>query len=69
MQRLGLPLHVNAVNKQQLVSILLDAGFDIDLEWWPGKGSVSVVAIRRQDDRWAVAHRLNECRGDRRAVR
>lgn len=50
MQRLGLAPHVNAVSKQQLVSILLDAGFDIDLEWQPGKESVFVVAIKRQDE-------------------
>ena len=47
MQRLGLALHVNSLNKKQLISILLKVGFDIDLEWQSGKESVFVVAIKR----------------------
>ena len=44
MQVLGFAPHVNRFEKQELVSMLINAGFSIDYEWQPGKGSVYIVA-------------------------
>jgi hypothetical protein len=44
MQVLGFAPHVNHFEKQELVSMLSNAGFSIDYEWQPGKGSVYIVA-------------------------
>lgn len=43
-QRLGLAPYVCRFNKQELVSMLTNAGFSIDYEWQPGKESVFVIA-------------------------
>lgn len=44
MQLLGFAPYVNRFGKSELLSKLTDAGFVIDREWQPGKGSVFVVA-------------------------
>ena len=44
MQVLGFAPHVNRFGKQELVSMLINAGFSIDYEWQPGKASVYIVA-------------------------
>ena len=44
MQVLGFAPHVNRFEKQELVSMLINAGFSIDYDWQPGKGSVYIVA-------------------------
>jgi ubiquinone/menaquinone biosynthesis C-methylase UbiE len=46
MQALGFAPYVKRFSKQQLVSMLIDAGFSIDHEWQPGKGSVFIVATK-----------------------
>lgn len=43
-QRLGLAPYVCRFNKQELVSMLTNAGFSIDYEWQPGKESVFIIA-------------------------
>lgn len=47
MQALGFAPYVNCLGKGELLSGLTDAGFAIDREWQPGKGSVFVVARKR----------------------
>lgn len=47
MQRLGLAPSVNRFDKQELVSMLTNAGFSIDYEWQPGRDSVFIVAKKR----------------------
>lgn len=44
MQMLGLAPYVNRFGKQVLVDKLIDAGFSIEREWQPGKGTVFIVA-------------------------
>jgi len=44
MQALGLAPYVNPFSKQELVSMLNQAGFGIEHEWQPGKDSVFIVA-------------------------
>lgn len=44
MQLLGFAPYVNSFSKQELVTKLTDAGFHIDREWVPAKGSVFIVA-------------------------
>ncbi|WP_372876964.1 class I SAM-dependent methyltransferase [Pseudomonas sp.] len=48
MQVLGFAPHVNRFDKQELVSMLIDAGFSIDYEWQPGKESVFIVARKER---------------------
>ncbi len=47
MQLLGFAPHVNRFSRQELVSSLTGAGFSIDREWAPAKGSVFIVARKR----------------------
>lgn len=47
MQSLGFAPHVNRFGRQALVSSLTDAGFGVDHEWRPGKGSIFIVARKR----------------------
>lgn len=44
MQLLGFAPYVNRLGKQGLLSKLTNAGFSVDHEWQPGKGSVFIVA-------------------------
>lgn len=44
MQVLGFAPYVNRFDKQELVSMLINANFSIDYEWQPGKESVYIVA-------------------------
>jgi len=44
MQRVGLAPYVNRFDKRALVSMLITAGFDIEHEWQPVRGSVFIVA-------------------------
>lgn len=44
MQVLNLAPYVNRFDKQELVSMLTNAGFDLDYEWQPGKESIFIVA-------------------------
>lgn len=44
MQFLGFAPYVNSFDKAELLSMLTNAGFDIDYEWKPGKGSIFIVA-------------------------
>lgn len=44
MQFLGLAPYVRRFSKKELLSMLTKAGFVIDKEWQPGKGSVFIVA-------------------------
>lgn len=44
MQRLGFAPYVNRFGKQELVSMLTNAGFSIEHEWQPGRESVFIVA-------------------------
>ncbi|MBS7662420.1 class I SAM-dependent methyltransferase [Pseudomonas lalucatii] len=44
MQLVGFAPYVNRLGKQALVSKLVAAGFSIEYEWLPGKGSVFIVA-------------------------
>jgi hypothetical protein len=45
MQILRLAPHdVQSLEKRNLVSMLIDAGFSIDREWQPNKGTVYIVA-------------------------
>lgn len=47
MQLLGFAPHVNRFSRQELVTSLTDAGFSIDREWVPAKGSVFIVARKK----------------------
>jgi ubiquinone/menaquinone biosynthesis C-methylase UbiE len=44
MQVFGFAPYVNSFTKQELVTMLLNAGFSIDYEWQPGKETVFIVA-------------------------
>ncbi|WP_375058263.1 class I SAM-dependent methyltransferase [Zobellella sp. DQSA1] len=44
MQRLGLAPYVNRLGRQQLLSRLTNAGFGVEHQWQPGKGSLFIVA-------------------------
>lgn len=44
MQFLGFAPYVNRFDKQELVSMLTNAGFSVDYEWQPGKESVFIIA-------------------------
>lgn len=44
MQVLGFAPYVNRFDKQTLVNKLIDAGFSIEREWQPGRGTVFIVA-------------------------
>ncbi|ATG73864.1 SAM-dependent methyltransferase [Zobellella denitrificans] len=46
MQRLGLAPYVNRLGRQQLVAGLTKAGFRIEHQWQPGRGSVFIVASK-----------------------
>lgn len=48
MQLFGLAPYVRRFGRQGLVSMLANAGFDIDYEWQPDKGSVFIVAVNPQ---------------------
>jgi ubiquinone/menaquinone biosynthesis C-methylase UbiE len=47
MQLLGFAPYVNRFGKQELATQLTDAGFSIDREWEPAKGSVFIVARKK----------------------
>jgi len=47
MQLLGFAPYVNRFSKQELTTKLTDAGFSIDREWEPAKGSVFIVARKK----------------------
>ncbi|MCE8016137.1 class I SAM-dependent methyltransferase [Halomonas sp. MCCC 1A17488] len=49
MQLLGLAPYVNRFGKQALVDKLDSAGFSIEREWQPGKGTVFIVAKKGSD--------------------
>ncbi len=44
MQMVGLAPFVNRLNRQQLVSMLINAGFSIEYEWLPNKASAFLIA-------------------------
>ncbi|SHE75552.1 Methyltransferase domain-containing protein [Microbulbifer donghaiensis] len=44
MQFVNLAPYVNRFTRQGFVSKLVDAGFNLELEWQPGKGSIFIVA-------------------------
>ncbi|MCE9683693.1 class I SAM-dependent methyltransferase [Halomonas alkalisoli] len=44
MQVLGFAPYMNRFDKQTLVNKLIHAGFSIEREWQPGKGTVFIVA-------------------------
>jgi 2-polyprenyl-3-methyl-5-hydroxy-6-metoxy-1,4-benzoquinol methylase len=44
MQTLGFAPHVTRLEEEELVSLLTRAGFSIEKEWQPDKGSVFIVA-------------------------
>ncbi|MEX0731735.1 MAG: methyltransferase domain-containing protein [Aquisalimonadaceae bacterium] len=48
MQVLGFAPYVNRFEKQELVSMLINAGFSIDYEWKAGRGSVYIVAKKER---------------------
>lgn len=44
VQLIGLAPRLHGYNKQELLNILTNAGFNIDYEWQPGKSSIFIVA-------------------------
>ena len=47
MQLLGFAPYVNRFSKQELIASLTDAGFIIDRDWVPAKGSMFIVARKK----------------------
>lgn len=47
MQLLGFAPYVNRFSKQELITKMTDAGFSIDREWQPAKGSIFIVARKK----------------------
>ncbi|WP_323846536.1 class I SAM-dependent methyltransferase [Microbulbifer magnicolonia] len=44
MQSLNLAPYVNRFGRQELISMLINAGFSVDREWQPGNESIFIVA-------------------------